>query len=166
MNKIQNQIWALVSGRKIVLSHVPRDSNASGWDGSVPQLPPFVMSPCATSVYTRETNIVLNCLFFRDHSAGFLTLAGHLDFCGSREAATCLCRHCPPRTWDLYDSWTIYCGLDNHHWATLLGITAGGVCGLIVTNPSSRWVTWIQAVSKNIVMFSLHAMLQNSDISI
>lgn len=84
-----------------------------------------------------EKHIILNYLFFRDSSAGWLTL----QWRGSHVALQALSSLNMRPLWIPYGSGTIFCGPDSHEWNTSLGITAGGVCTLMLTDTSSRWVT-------------------------
>lgn len=130
---------------RVVLSHVVRHSNASNWGGSVPQLPPlFVINPHAGSVCTRETHypqlFVFQGLVCRIADPGWPSR--FLQWRGSHVALQALPSLSTGPLWIPYGSWTISCGLDNHQWTTSLGITAGGVCILILIDTSSRWVAW------------------------
>lgn len=65
MNQIQNKSELLCLEERAVLSHVPRDSNASGWDGSMPPVPSLAVNLHGRSVYARETDYS-NFLLFQD----------------------------------------------------------------------------------------------------
>lgn len=114
---------------RAVLSHVPRDSDASGWDGSVPWLPPpFATSPCARSVYTRETHYPQLFVFSGPVLQGcWPWLATRVPAAAERQsrgtAGTALPEHGVRMIHGPFTA-ALTITSEPHHWELLLGVSA------------------------------------------